>query len=872
MNIVNKFTLRTLQKNKVRTFVTILGIILATSMFVAITSIIVSLQNYMLDVSIEQTGDWHGHIYGIDEKQTKICEDEGNVSKSSIVEIYKNQGESEAVTFRGIDDKFKSMLSVKLVKGTMPKNSSQIIMTSMAKNVYFKNCKIGDKVKLDVGGKDKEFEVTGFCQQVSGDSMHDMQIYTKKGAAKPETYAVYFKCKNISKTEDTLNGIMQKITKEKKDNADDMEWYTNSSLLKFYGKSSNSNYNKTLYGMGAILMLIIMIASVSLIHNAFSISVSERTKQFGLLKSAGATKKQILRSVFFEAGLLCIIGIPIGIICGIAGIGITLNLLGKQFAVIITSSESVNTLKMHISAVSVIIAIAVTVITVFISALIPALKAVRITVLQALKQNESTELKRKNVKVNPVMAKVFGFEGTLADKNFKRNKRKQRVTIFSIAVSTALFVAVNSFTSYMSASLRMYKNNSKADLSMTIEKDTMDKGFKNVDDALKRFKGVDNIDDCSYSLYDNAVAEIKISDINKEYLEQLKQTDSDKVDEKKGIIRMDAMVYYIEDNAFHDFIKKNNLKNNNTLVWQHLIMYNGDEQKNYSYDVLKSDADIKLYRTKEKKGYSADMVTSYKKLEQSYYADENLNAEDGGDLEFKTYSGKDAFVSQDVKAMRCDMELPLSVDDMSDQNMITIVRPYSEIKNIPSGIIKKNTYKFGLKAKKHAAAQENLYAFTAAKLGSNEVYIYDNTQSKEISNALVLIVNVFSYGFIILISLIVIANVFNTISTNILLRRQAFATLKSVGMTKKGLHKMMNYECAFYGVKGLVFGMIMAVLLTYAMYRVMGNGFNVGFYIPIQSIVVVIASIFAVVFSSMIYTMKKIKKDNVIETLRNENI
>ena len=96
--------------------------------------------------------------------------------------------------------------------------------------------------------------------------------------------------------------------------------------------------------------------------------------------------------------------------------------------------------------------------------------------------------------------------------------------------------------------------------------------------------------------------------------------------------------------------------------------------------------------------------------------------------------------------------------------------------------------------------------------------------------------------------------------------------LKSVGMTKKGLNKMMNYECAFYGIKGLIFGMIAAVLFTYAMYRVMGNGFNVEFYIPIQSVVVVIVSIFVVVFASMIYTMKKIKKDNVIETLRNENI
>ena len=869
MNIVNKFTLRTLQKNKVRTLVTILGIILATSMFVAITSIIVSLQNYMLDVVIEQTGDWHGHIYGIDESQIKICEDEGNVSESSIVEIYKNQGQSEEVTFRGIDDKFKSMLSVKLTKGKMPENSSQIIMTSMTKNVYFENCEIGDKVKLDVGGKDKEFEVTGFCQQVSGDSIQDMQIYTKKGAAKPETYSVYFKCKNISKTEDTLNSIMKKINK---DNTDEMEWYTHSALLKFYGESSNRNYNKILYGMGAILMLIIMIASVSLIHNAFSISVSERTKQFGLLKSAGATKKQILRSVFFEAGLLCIIGIPIGIICGIAGIGITLNLLGKQFAVLISSSESVNTLKMHISVASVVIAIAVTVITVFISALIPAVKAVRITVLQALKQNKSTGLKRKNVKVNPVLAKIFGFEGTLADKNFKRNKRKQRVTTFSIAVSTTLFVAVNSFTSYMSASLNVYKSNSEADLSMTIEKDTLAKGFKNVDDALKEFKGVDNIDDASYSLYDNAVAEIKISDVNKDYLEQLKKNDADKMDEKKGIIRMDAMVYYVEDNKFNSFIKKNNLKNDSTLVWQHLIMYNDDEQKNYSYDVLKSDADIKLYRAKEKKGFSVDIVTSYKKLEQSYCLDENSNDEDDRELEFKKYSGKDAFVSQDVKVVKCDMELPLAVGDMSEQSTITIVRPYSEAKNVPAGVVKNNMYRFCFKAKKHLDAHENLYTFTTRKLGGREVYVFDDTQNKETSNALVLIINVFSYGFIILISLIVVANVFNTISTNILLRRQEFAMLKSVGMTKKGLHKMMNYECAFYGVKGLIFGMIAAVLFTYAMYRVMGNGFNVEFYIPIQSVVVVIVSIFVVVFASMIYTMKKIKKDNVIETLRNENI
>ena len=104
--------------------------------------------------------------------------------------------------------------------------------------------------------------------------------------------------------------------------------------------------------------------------------------------------------------------------------------------------------------------------------------------------------------------------GRIAEKNFKRNKKKQRVTIFSIAVSTALFVSVNSFTSYMSKSLELYKNNSSADISMELEKSTVDKKFKNASNALREFKGVDNIESGSYSLYDSVVAEIDIKDVN----------------------------------------------------------------------------------------------------------------------------------------------------------------------------------------------------------------------------------------------------------------------------------------------------------------------------------------------------------------------
>ena len=120
MNIINRFTLRTLLKNKVRTFVTILGIILATAMFVSITSIITSLQNYMLDIVVDQSGEWQGQIYNIDKKsKEEICDKAADISEKSYVEIYDNQGKAKDISFSGIDDNFRAMLTVKLKSGQM---------------------------------------------------------------------------------------------------------------------------------------------------------------------------------------------------------------------------------------------------------------------------------------------------------------------------------------------------------------------------------------------------------------------------------------------------------------------------------------------------------------------------------------------------------------------------------------------------------------------------------------------------------------------------------------------------------------------------------------------------------------------------------
>ena len=143
---------------------------------------------------------------------------------------------------------------------------------------------------------------------------------------------------------------------------------------------------------------------------------------------------------------------------------------------------------------------------------------------------------------------------------------------------------------------------------------------------------------------------------------------------------------------------------------------------------------------------------------------------------------------------------------------------------------------------------------------------------KEVNESLLIIIQVFAYGFVILISLISVANVFNTISTNISLRRREFAMLKSVGMTQKGFNKMMNLECLLYGAKALAFGLPVSFGVTYLIYLAITQGYSTEFYLPLKAIAIAIISVFLVVFVTMMYAMRKIKKDNPIDALKNENL
>lgn len=150
-------------------------------------------------------------------------------------------------------------------------------------------------------------------------------------------------------------------------------------------------------------------------------------------------------------------------------------------------------------------------------------------------------------------------------------------------------------------------------------------------------------------------------------------------------------------------------------------------------------------------------------------------------------------------------------------------------------------------------------------------HLLNIAEDAQSSQAFLIVMRIFSYGFIILISLIAMANVFNTISTNISLRKREFAMLQSIGLTNRSFHKMMNYECILYGLKGLLYGLPVAVGITYLIYQQVNEGVEMSFYIPWYSVIIAVVSVFAVVFATMLYATNKLRKENVVETLKNEN-
>lgn len=908
MNVFSKVTLESLKKNRTRTVVTIIGIMLSAAMICASTTFVSSMQNFVLRCEIYSSGDWHGAVYDAAYKDYEDIRDSGKVSSATYAQVlgYAKIGSANEykpylyVLGGDAASGYFETMPVHLLLGTLPKDSTEIILPEHLTSNGKVNYTLGDTVTLEVGDRTLDGKRLGqdtpvytydsetHTEVMSGERLENTEPrtytvvgiyerpafedysapgYTALTAADPKSadqspIHCYFKLHKPAGVYDFMKAMG--YTQE-------YRYAYNTKVLLYSGTAPFDSFLTAFYSLAAIIIALIVFGSVSLIYNAFSISVSERTKQFGLLSSVGATKKQLRRMVLFEALTVSAVGIPLGILVGIGGIGITLLLIGDKFSSIVRADIP---MRLCVSWQAVVIAAVIALVTVLISAWIPSKRATGVSAVEAIRQSMDIKVSGRPVRTSKLAYKLFGLPSVLAGKHYKRNRKKYRTTVVSLFMSIVLFVSAAAFTDYMMESAEGGLASDQFDLIYAAESDAS--AAMTPDALLELLFSEQNVTGGTYTKKQFLQGDISREYVTAMFADRFADFGMEREDATPKELSISGYLYFVADAEFNRLLEKYNLKEADYY----------DREKPLG---LALDRNIELDRRLEKyvtldtlKGDGCVIEGLYYVEIDGYYRKDSRIDENGNKVVL--YQNRDnendiielpyeeSFAKYTLRSEKTIEEAPFFVS-RSTPVAINMIYPYSMIESVvPEAALNqfRNTEYF-LTSSDHAASFENL-ATVLTENGLSSRQLFDYAANAETNRNVVTIIRVFAYGFIVLISLIAAANVFNTISTNISLRRREFAMLKSVGMTQKGFRRMMNCECLLYGSKALLLGLPVSCGITYLIYRAITTAYETSFHLPWAAIGIAVLSVFLVVFATMMYAMRKVKKDNPIDALKNENL
>lgn len=582
---------------------------------------------------------------------------------------------------------------------------------------------------------------------------------------------------------------------------------SNTDLLRYQGVLNDATL-QVLYTIGTIVIVIIVISSVFVIRNSFSISVAEKNRQYGMLASVGATSKQIKKNVLFEGLSIGLIAIPLGILLGIVAIMILLQVVNYLLSDMFVAGLN---LEYSISIIPIIASIIISLITIYLSCLIPAIRASKISPIESIRGNNDIKLKPRKIKTPKFIKKVFGIGGVIASKNLKRSKKKYRTTVISIVVSIFIFISLSSILTLGTKVTTLYYTDFKFNMFVS-------GGDKTIYEEIAKLDNVDN-----YAYFYEKGLDINFEKYSSEFGKQV-----------LGDIENGGILLAVYNNEyFKQYIKELGISEENykkaAILIDDVILYNADNTRTVDriYNIQSGD-EITITDSSKEKSFVITKATTERPmgLENTYY--------DSGII----------VVSQDF----LEEVFGEKVDESYILGDLLIYSEEDEtLENTINDLIKQN---------------ENY----------SELAVYNYNTAVEQQKRIILVVAIFLYGFITVISLIGVTNIFNTITTNMILRSKEFAMLKSIGMTKKEFNRMIRLESIMYGLKALIIGIPLGILGSYFIYKAFALDTDFGYSLPIVPIIISIVFVFIIVGITMKYSLNKINKQNIIETIRKDNI
>lgn len=855
MNVLNKLTKRNLTLNKKRTIVTIIGILLSTALIVCVSGMVTSFQKTLINRSIEEDGYYHVVI-----KDMKK-EDVLALAKNRDIKDYYISNEVGYAPFSSTNmfkpylyitaynEKALHNLGITLIKGRLPENPNEIMIPNHAMEGGGFTGKIGDTLTLQIGNRVLEDEGKTFILNQNNPLVTEMEenaiipqekviesfgkigekTYTIVGIMERPNYDIEgyaapgYTCVTYTDEikEKTSAFVLYKDAKGYDDKTKNIvgekyDYRYNSSYLRWLGVTDSETMN-ALYIVAAIVIAIIIVSSVFVIKNSFAISITEKYKMYGMLRSVGATSKQIKKNVLFEGFFLGLIAIPIGIACGILAIVILVFLIN------LIIGDYLNGIKFvySIPILPILLSIVLASITIYLSTIFIAKKAGRISAIEAIRSNNDIKIKSKKLKTPRIVKSLFKTGGVIAYKNLKRNKKKYRTTVVSIVVSIFVFLSLSSFIQFGFKMAGMYYVN--MDYNMSIYSNVETK--KDKIEAFKEIANFDMVDRYSIVRMDMLQVDKKqFSDYGKEIMKlygmDVDASNRDGEDYTIGVVALGEQEY-------NCYLKK--------------IGVSGDKPVGILLDEFKD--------TINKKNYVGNLYNL--KNNDTF---EGVKNEEGQEEPFQ------------IEIVRSE-ERPMGLERSYSFGGYLIVS--DEIFNTYFEDVYPHMYISASNTKK---LEEQIDTLSKEKEGFKGIGYTNYEEEVKAENAMVLIISIFLYGFITVISLIGITNIFNTITTNMNLRSKEFAMLKSIGMTNREFNRMIRLESIFYGMKSLLIGIPLGLLGSYAIYLAFKEGLEFSYALPIQSLVIVILFVSIIIGIIMKYSLSKINKQNIIETIRNDNI
>lgn len=846
MKSYKEITDRYLKHNRKRIALTILGIILSVALITAVGLFMNSVQNDYVEQTKRDEGSFYIQIPNVGNKGYDKLKNNPKVENIGIMEKWNQCSlkDSKSIEIDKIDSKVISLLpdSYKAVKGKLPDKEGEIALENWILNYIGTSPKVGDTISLKMAdGSAKNFKLTGVLANQSSDQYSGTALgitYSKEFNMKNST--VYLTVYKKADIRDTVN----KMAKEYKGSI------LNTHLLDYTGNGDNK-LTRQLYTVAGVIILIIVIATIAVIYNSFQISVVERMKQFGLLRAVGATPKQIKKVVLREASIMSVIGIPLGIISGTAA----LFIVGKIFSLL--SNSAFSNIKIVIDYRTLIISAIVGIASIYISAMIPAKRAAKISPIQAI--SSGTSISKEKIRKNrgKFIKKFSNIEILMAFKNIKRNPKRFRTTVFSIVISIALFIFFTSFIGLMSKFQDTEVEDSKFQFMVSgiMDKNGHSSLRNDIVDKIKQNALTKNVEVSygtyySWTVFDNDKRDSYVNKYDTHTYHDLKAFGKD----------MSSMETFFD---IYDDDKMNSIK---SYIKSGTI--DTDKMKSENGVVLVKNS---LDRIKDK-NYNGPLTDL--KVGDTVYIDKNIVY--GGVLgeDFNSNSSREINPKTDdkvkVKIAAVVDSAPYEFLTNGSGGILKIIMTKDVMKNITESDTSKLPYKMleiNIKDKKY---EDKYNDFLEPLCDTNGLKYADTVREMKNYNDSLLEMRVLMYGFIAVISLIGVVNIVNTITTNLILRKKEIASLNAIGMTYKNIREMIVSEGAMYGIYGSFYGGIAGTVLSYLLYLSMNSIMTFKWSVPWKSIVIAASVSILVGLISVVKPLYTIKRQNIVEVIREE--